>query len=62
MFPTVDDAEAAFAVAGLHPVALDQVRQRFAPGLAAYAARLRLRAISTFEHLNDDESRTASMP
>lgn len=57
MFPTVEEVVSAFAVAGLHRVALDQVRQRFAPSLAEYAARLALRAISTFEHLNDDELR-----
>ena len=55
MFPTVDEVERAFASVGLRRLALDQVRYRVAPSLADYAARLRLRAVSTFEHLTEDE-------
>ena len=52
---TLDEATATFAVAGLHGVALDIVRHRFADSLTEYAGRLRLRGISTFEHLSEAE-------
>lgn len=55
MFPTVDDVERLFATVGLRRLALEQVHHRMAPSLAEYAARLRLRAVSTFEHLTEDE-------
>ena len=54
MFPTVDEVERLFASVGLRRLALDQVRYQVAPSLADYADRLRLRAISTFEHLTED--------
>jgi cyclopropane fatty-acyl-phospholipid synthase-like methyltransferase len=41
--------------AGLQPLALERVRLPMAPDLAGYAARLRLRAVSTFEHLAEEE-------
>ena len=55
VFPTLDEATATFAVAGLHGVALDIIRHRFADSLTEYAGRLRLRGISTFEHLSEAE-------
>lgn len=55
MFPTLAQVEAEFAVAGLRPVALDVVRVQAAESAAAYVERLRMRAISTFEHLPEEE-------
>jgi ubiquinone/menaquinone biosynthesis C-methylase UbiE len=55
LFPTLDEVVATFAGVGLRYVALEQVRQRFAPSLAGYADRLRLRAISVFEYLTEEE-------
>jgi ubiquinone/menaquinone biosynthesis C-methylase UbiE len=55
LFPALHDVVQTFADAGLRQVTLDQVRERFAPSLAEYAARLRLRAISTFEFLTEEE-------
>ncbi|MEV0381602.1 class I SAM-dependent methyltransferase [Nonomuraea sp. NPDC050643] len=55
LFPTVAEVTDAFAPAGLRPVALTSVRHRLAAGRADYAARLRLRANSVFEHLTEQE-------
>jgi ubiquinone/menaquinone biosynthesis C-methylase UbiE len=55
IFPSVDEVERLFAPVGLRRLALDQVRERLAPSLAEYAGRLRLRAVSTFEHLTEEE-------
>lgn len=55
MFPTSSDVQAVFAAEGFRTVALDTVRERFAPNLTEHAARLRTRSISTFEHLTDAE-------
>jgi ubiquinone/menaquinone biosynthesis C-methylase UbiE len=55
LFPRLSDLVPTFEACGLRVVALDQVRERFAPSLAEYAARLRLRAISTFEYMSDEE-------
>jgi ubiquinone/menaquinone biosynthesis C-methylase UbiE len=55
VFPSVDEVERIFAAVGLQRLALEPVRHRMAASLAEYAARLRLRAISTFEHLTEDE-------
>jgi ubiquinone/menaquinone biosynthesis C-methylase UbiE len=55
LFPTVDEVVDTFAAVDLHPVALTQVRHRFAASRADYAVRLRLRAISIFEHLTEAE-------
>ena len=52
MFPTLQETMDLFE---LPVVGLDKVRERLAPGLRAYAARLELRAISVFEHLTDAE-------
>lgn len=55
MFPSVDEVVDLFAPVGLRPLAVERVPHRMAPDLAEYAARLRLRAVSTFEHLDEDE-------
>lgn len=57
MFPALTEVVRLFDEAGFAAVALDVVRETMAPSLAAYAERLRLRAISTFEHLGDQETR-----
>lgn len=56
MFPTVSDVEAAFSSTGLRILDLETVREHFAGSLAESAARLRLRAISTFEYLTEQET------
>ena len=55
MFPSLDEVVRLFDAAGLRPVMVERVRQRFAGSRAEYAARLRLRGISTFEHLTEAE-------
>ena len=55
MFPTLAEVEAEFAAAGLSRVALDVVSIQTVETHAAYVDRLRMRAISTFEHLPEDE-------
>jgi ubiquinone/menaquinone biosynthesis C-methylase UbiE len=55
MFPSVDEVERLFATVGLRSLALEQVHHRMASSLAEYAARLRLRAVSTFEHMTEEE-------
>lgn len=55
MFPTSDTVIRLFADVGLRPITLTAIEEEFAPDLATYAARIRLRAISTFEHLSDEE-------
>lgn len=52
MFPTTGDVEAMFAPVGLEPVAIDVVREKYADTMTDYAARMRLKSISTFEHLD----------
>jgi ubiquinone/menaquinone biosynthesis C-methylase UbiE len=56
MFPALSEVEAAFASTGLRILDLVTVRERFADSLAEGAARLRLRASSTFEHLTEQET------
>jgi ubiquinone/menaquinone biosynthesis C-methylase UbiE len=56
MFPTTGQVEQAFSPAGLRVLSLDTVRERFADSMAEGAARLRLRAISTFEYLTEQET------
>jgi SAM-dependent methyltransferase len=58
MFPSLTEVVRLFDEAGITVVALDEVRETMAPSLAAYAERLRLRAISTFEYLGEDEIRS----
>lgn len=55
MFPSSDTVIQLFAGVGLRPITLTAIQEEFATDLAAYAARIRLRAISTFEHLSDEE-------
>jgi ubiquinone/menaquinone biosynthesis C-methylase UbiE len=55
LFPTVGEVADTFAAVGLRPVALTQVRHRFAASRADYAARLRLRAVSVFDHMTEEE-------
>jgi ubiquinone/menaquinone biosynthesis C-methylase UbiE len=56
MFPTVGEVTQLFTTAGLRVLALDPVTERFSDSLAESAARLRLRAISTFDHLTEQET------
>ncbi|HEX4225262.1 MAG TPA: class I SAM-dependent methyltransferase [Pseudonocardiaceae bacterium] len=55
MFPTVDEVLDVFARVGLSRIALEAVPVRLADNMAAYVERLRLRAISTFEFLTEEE-------
>ncbi|WP_372785781.1 class I SAM-dependent methyltransferase [Phenylobacterium sp.] len=55
MFPSVAEVAAAFTPVGLMRVAFDSLEERFAGNAAEMAARLRLRAISTFEHIGEAE-------
>ena len=54
-FPTVEDTVAAFASAGFAPEHRESVAQESAPSLRAYAARVRTRADTTLELLDDEE-------
>ncbi|HZM83101.1 MAG TPA: class I SAM-dependent methyltransferase [Candidatus Limnocylindrales bacterium] len=54
-FPTVAEVERTFAPAGFSVVELACVRHRIADSLAEYTARLKLRALSTFEHMTEEE-------
>lgn len=55
MFPALAEVTELFATVGLQPLALDVLRERFTDTLAESARRLRTRAISTFEHLDETE-------
>jgi hypothetical protein len=55
MFPTTHEVVDLFAAVGLRPLTLVGLNHPFAPSLAEHAARLRMRAISTFEHLSEEE-------
>jgi ubiquinone/menaquinone biosynthesis C-methylase UbiE len=55
MFPSTTEVEDLFAKVGLKRLALEPVREQFAASLAETAAKLRLRAISTFEHMTETE-------
>jgi len=55
MFPTLEAVETLFAAVGLHRMALIQTREHVADTLEEQARRLRFRAISTFEHMTEDE-------
>jgi ubiquinone/menaquinone biosynthesis C-methylase UbiE len=55
MFPTVGQVVDVFGEVGLRQLALDAVSVQLADNLTAYAQRLRLRAISTFEFLTEEE-------
>lgn len=55
MFPTLSQVEAEFTDAGLRRIALEVVRIQTVESAEAYVRRLRMKAISTFEHLPEDE-------
>jgi len=55
MFPSSDEVIHVFASAGLAPVALIAIEEQLASSLAEYATRLRMRALSTFEHMSEAE-------
>ena len=55
MFPTTGEVAAAFSGTGLEVVALESVPESLASSAAEFAARLRLRPFSTFEHMTEDE-------
>jgi ubiquinone/menaquinone biosynthesis C-methylase UbiE len=55
LFPTLSGTVDLFAAVGLEVVSMHLVREYLAPGLAAYTERLRLRAVSVFEHLTEEE-------
>jgi ubiquinone/menaquinone biosynthesis C-methylase UbiE len=55
MFPSSAEVEDLFAGVGLKRVALEPVREQFAASLADATAKLKLRAISTFEHMTETE-------
>lgn len=55
LFPTLVATREAFDQAGMTPLGVDEVGHKVSDSLAAYSARLAHRAISTFEHLEEDE-------
>lgn len=55
MFPTSGAVTAAFSVAGLEVQSLQAIPDRFGNSAAEFAARIRLRPFSTFEHLTEQE-------
>jgi ubiquinone/menaquinone biosynthesis C-methylase UbiE len=55
MFPTEAETRALFEVAGLRTVASERLTQPFEGDLHEAVERLKLRAVSTFEHLTEDE-------
>lgn len=55
MFPPLAEIEALFAAVGLRKTSLTRIEHSTAPSLAAFRERLSLRAISTFEHMSEDD-------
>jgi ubiquinone/menaquinone biosynthesis C-methylase UbiE len=55
MFPTLTEVLALFGAAGFAPLALREVEERYADSEAEAIERLRLRGISTFDHLSQEE-------
>lgn len=55
MFPRLTDVEALFASVGLRRVALVEAEECFGQSFAEHVERLRHRAISTFEHMSEEE-------
>ena len=55
MFPTLAEVTGVFAAAGLEVRSLIQVEEVYAANEAEAAERLKLRAISTFEHMSEAE-------
>lgn len=57
LFPTSVETVELFAEAGFALASLTEVRHRTADSLAEYAERQRMRALSVYEHLSDEEYR-----
>ncbi|RRR98573.1 class I SAM-dependent methyltransferase [Glycomyces terrestris] len=57
VFPTLAETDAVFAAAGFARAALVEVHHRSADSLAEYTERQRMRALSVYEHLTDEEYR-----
>jgi ubiquinone/menaquinone biosynthesis C-methylase UbiE len=57
VFPTFDETAALFDAAGFAFAGLSEVHHRSADSLAEYAERQRMRALSVYEHLTDEEYR-----
>jgi ubiquinone/menaquinone biosynthesis C-methylase UbiE len=55
MFLPSDEVIRLFSRVGLQAIALVAIEEQLASSLAEYAARLRMRAISTFEHMSEEE-------
>lgn len=55
VYPSIAEVTAAFAAAGLAPLGLVEVTENYSPTPQAAVARLKLRGISTFEHLDEAE-------
>ena len=55
MFPPLAEIEALFGAVGLRKISLNRIQHSTAPSLAAFRERLSLRAISTFEHMSEEE-------
>jgi len=55
MFPTLAEVTDLFAAAGLNVLALQEVTEVYAANGLEAAEKLRLRAISPFEHMNEAE-------
>jgi ubiquinone/menaquinone biosynthesis C-methylase UbiE len=58
LFPTLAETERVFAGAGLRRVAFEEVHERRAGSLAEATERLKHRATSIFDYLDEDEIRT----
>jgi ubiquinone/menaquinone biosynthesis C-methylase UbiE len=57
VFPTLDETVKVFADAGFEHTGLAEVHHRSADSLTEYAGRQRMRALSVYEHLSDEEYR-----
>lgn len=55
MFPTEQETRELFRAEGFHTLASVQMEAPFRGDIAAEAAKLKLRAVSVFEHLSEDE-------
>jgi hypothetical protein len=55
MFPSSGEVVPLFSEAGLDAIALVAIEEQLASSLSEYATRLRLRALSTFEHMSENE-------
>ena len=55
MFPTLAETAGVFEAVGLRTIALEVVNETYAASAAEAAAKLRLRAVSTFEHMTEAE-------